>query len=176
MGAGGQGGDSSDGTAQTSTTSGNAGGEGGAAPETSASSGGTGASPGSGGTGASPGSGGTSTCKDACDCDGDGALSEACQGDDCDDNDPLAYPSQKSFFATPRGAAGFDYNCDGQSERQFDAATKCGALLSCSEGASDGFLGTLPACGETGTWGRCKVDGLLCVDEVIENARTMLCR
>ena len=169
VGAGGQAGyGSTDSAEQTTTTAGNAGGQAGAASADDTS--------GSGGTGVSSGSGGTPTCSDACDCDDDGVRSEACAGDDCDDDNPLVHPGQSSFFPESTGTVGFDYNCDDQSEREFEVQLDCAglALLGCAD-SSDAFLGALPPCGESGIWGRCRVENLSCVDDVIDE-RVMRCR
>jgi hypothetical protein len=131
---------------------------------------------GSAGTGGTTGSGGTGGCADECDCDGDGALSEACAGDDCDDSNDRVFPSQTLYFDESAGTVGFDYNCDDQSEREFGEAVDCGGLsLAGCDDAGEGFLGGLPACGNSGAWGACVAGTLTCMDDQIDS-RVMRCR
>lgn len=121
-------------------------------------------------------SGGGGGC-DPCDCDDDGALSESCAGDDCDDHNDLVFPGQTSFFAESSGSVvGFDYNCDDRSEREFKSAVVCSglALLGC-ESEAEGFLDVLPACGASAAWGGCRVNGLACVNDEIDT-RVLKCR
>lgn len=130
--------------------------------------------PGAGGAGA--GSGASGGGCDPCDCDDDGALSAACEGDDCDDEDDRVFPGQVLFFTTPSDSVGFDYNCDNRSEREFQDPVACTglALLGC-ESENEGFHDSLPACGQSSSWGGCVVDGLACVNDQID-MRLMRCR
>lgn len=178
--AGGTGGSAGSGTASSTpggTGAGAAAGSGGVAATTSTggqADGGTAGVPVTGGSGGA-GTGGVGGCN-PCDCDNDGALSEACAGDDCDDNNDEVFPGQVLFFDESSGSVGFDYNCDDRSEREFQTAVNCAglALLGC-ESESEGFLGALPSCGTSAAWGGCRVDGLSCVDDQIDT-RLMRCR
>jgi hypothetical protein len=109
----------------------------------------------SGGSGGSDsGSGGTPP---DCDRDDDGVLAPGamgCSGPDCDDTDHDAHPGQQSFFEEQRASGGFDYDCSGQGEPQFASALDCG-LLALDDCSGEGFSGSLPACGASGTWIRC---------------------
>jgi hypothetical protein len=112
----------------------------------------------------------------ACDCDGDEFFAEACAGEDCDDQNKDVFPGQTLFFDESARTIGFDYNCDDQSEREFTPEVNCSGLSLGCEDQSEGFLDSLPSCGNTGPWGRCKVDGLTCVGDVIDTTRVMRCR
>jgi hypothetical protein len=93
-----------------------------------------------------------------CDCDRDGHLAETCEGgDDCDDLDADVFTGQEGYFTAPRKQDGYDYNCDGDDEHQFDEIT-C-LPVSCDTSA-EGFVGTVPDCGDPGTWGSCSNDAL----------------
>jgi hypothetical protein len=115
-----------------------------------------------------------------CDCDGDTYRSKAlCGADDCDDHDPLVHPGQTMYFATasPNPNVGFDYDCDGKPDPEFPNPINCAALNgNCDAGV--GFLGSVPPCGQTGSWGDC-VPGsvpLTCTQHVIDSARVCRCR
>jgi hypothetical protein len=126
------------------------------------------------GTSGTAGTGG-SGCLDPCDCDGDSDRAESCAGGaDCDDRDPAVRSTQTDFFATPSLRLGFDYNCDGRSEPQH-VLIDCGLLGLSNCEQPEGYLGTLPPCGEPGRWGGCKWN-LLCGEDVRESARVLLCR
>lgn len=137
-----------------------------------ASGGGTQASGGSGGSGGSEtSSGGSSGCSDPCDCDDDGALSKACDGDDCDDTDDRVKPGQAEYFTEPVDSVGFDYNCSGKLETNGESLS-CG--LVCNED-EQGYLGSAPSCGNPGSWGRCKSGTLTCSMEELDAARVLRC-
>ena len=92
---------------------------------------------------------------DPCDKDDDGYLAVACDGGDCDDDDPRAHPAADAGFITSliSSVTVGDWNCDGVVTKQFGYDLNCGAL---SMGANcvtvSGFVGD-PACGEN-----CRVD------------------
>jgi hypothetical protein len=134
---------------------------------------------GASGSGGSGGSGRPdSGCAPGCDCDHDGAAGPECGGNDCDDRDANVSPAQTRYFATPsrNPAVGFDYNCSGAPERKDDILVRClGITLGLCDAMTVGFLEDVPACGLSGSWGRCKRDLLSCSLDVIET-RTMLCR
>ena len=135
-----------------------------------------------GGTGA--GGGATSTggqnggCPIPCDCDRDGYISEAgsCNGDDCDDNDDRVHPEQIEYFGerSDNVAVGFDFNCDGMHTQDPSLARVIGCLLTlCDMG--EGYIGSLPACGESGQWGQCVTPLATCQAMVLDPTRVMLC-
>lgn len=109
-------------------------------------------------------------CLDACDCDGDGYLSEACGGDDCDDEDPQVHPGQTKYFAQAarNPEIGFDYDCSGTMERDpSQALVDCGLLSLALCQDNQGFEKKLPSCGKEGKWIRCHPGPLklTCVQE-----------
>jgi hypothetical protein len=141
-----------------------------------ASSGGSGG--GAGGGTAGSGKGGAPV---DCDRDDDGYTAPGtagCSGPDCDDRDYDAHPGQQSFFEDQRTSGGFDYDCNGNSEAQYMGALDC-SLLSIDDCSGEGFSGSLPACGATGTWIRCRPTvpplPLLCTSENA-GTRRMPCR
>jgi hypothetical protein len=146
------------------------GGSAGAAGQAGGSAGASGGQAGTGGTAGGP------SC-DPCDCDDDGSLALACGGDDCDDHDPRVHPGQSGWFDKPADnpAIGFDYDCSGQDEREHTQAVQCGALSLANCGTVQGFLDSLPACGEAGTWGACKTNVLACEKDPISQ-KVMRCR
>jgi hypothetical protein len=127
------------------STTGGAGGPGGA--------GGLGAGGlGTGGAGAG-GAGGQGGASPACDLDGDGHDALACAGGtDCDDTDSAVNPSQTSYFDTPSPNVGFDYNCNGTEEPEFESVN-CDGLF--CENKQNVFLKSPVPCGETGPFGDC---------------------
>lgn len=131
--------------------------------------GGEGGAPPNGG-GAANGGNGAGGC-DPCDCDGDGALNDGCHSGggpaDCDDTDPDAKPGQTKYFTEANPVVGFDYNCANGIEREYDDPLSCPALLAdCMEDVQ-GYIDTVPECGEPGTWGHCDNNGIGCVKEAI---------
>jgi hypothetical protein len=112
-----------------------------------------------------------------CDRDDDGVAAPGatgCAGPDCDDTDSDAHPGQQSFFEDARASGGFDYDCSGRSEKQFETALDC-ALLSVGNCSGEGFSGSPPACGASGNWIRCVTTvsplPLLCTAENVEMRR-----
>jgi hypothetical protein len=122
--------------------------------------------------------GGDAAC---CDCDDDHFQAEGmCGGNDCDDHDPLVYPGEPMYYGTPANnpAIGFDYDCSGTTDRDpsLNKTVNCGLVgLPCS--ADMGFLADVPPpCGGSAPWGTCKQQGVMCVNDVYEQARVMLCK
>jgi hypothetical protein len=116
-----------------------------------------------------------------CDCDHDGVpAAGVCGGTDCDDHDGRAHPGQTMYFGTPASdpAVGFDFDCNGTTERNPDLLTtvNCGAIgLPCAAGT--GFLAQVPpACGESAPWGSCMQNGLGCFADVVEANKVMTCK
>jgi hypothetical protein len=73
---------------------------------------------------------------------------------DCDDGDADAHPGQAAFFDQPsQGSKSFDYNCDKLAEKEHPS------LVSCSPSGAgctgDGWVGGVPACGQTGSYATC---------------------
>jgi len=66
----------------------------------------------------------------SCDMDGDGFAGTACEGEDCDDEDPDVYPG------ADEACDGVDNDCDGEVDEEFD-------------GDGDGYLGCEDDCDDT---------------------------
>ncbi|WP_438014497.1 hypothetical protein WMF18_26820 [Sorangium sp. So ce315] len=164
-GAGGEGG-------AVGSGGGGSGGDGGAAGSGgggAAGSGGGGAA-GSGGGAAGSGGGAASSSASAsatasgsggggpvdCDVDRDGYRSTACEGgNDCNDENPDVHPGQPStFYSTPiPTGGGFDYDCSGKEEREFEAVTCSNILPLCS--AKDNVFQVDVPCGARAAFGDC---------------------
>lgn len=80
---------------------------------------------------------------------------------DCNDANATVRPGQ-AFQSSPilsaPEATDFDYNCDGTEELERTAQENC--VFPCVGG--DGFVGNVPACGETGTWALCRSSSFTC--------------
>ena len=151
----------------------------------------TGSSGSSGGEGSVPDDGGNpdgNPCKGdpVCDCDGDGDLSLACDGGDCDDRDERVRSTQTSFVDAISTRAG-DWNCDNKVEIEGDGGVVCTTLIDAGWAltatpeqigaacAKEGFVGN-PGCGESGNYNRCEkaggIDGKVCrIAETSSKAR-----
>ncbi len=73
---------------------------------------------------------------------------------DCCDSDARAYPTQSSYFSTPRGCGGgYDFDCNGAETKQYRVGGACTGSQSCfaTDGDCSGTTGWLslavPACG-----------------------------
>jgi hypothetical protein len=146
--------------------------------------GGSGGKQGTPGPGGGPSSGGSAgaaggQASNECDTDHDDHLARGeCGGEDCDDTDPEIFPEQPEYFAEPRDNGTYDYDCSGHPElEQTDAIVCTGfSLLSCPTD-QQGFLGSLPACGEKGRWGKCVTNSLLntCEEPATVTSSVMRC-
>jgi hypothetical protein len=77
---------------------------------------------------------------------------------DCDDADPAARPGQIAFFNVPtKGTQSFDFNCDKLEQMQDALLVNCVAVGMGCQG--DGWVGSIPACGQAGTFGKCNKQG-----------------
>jgi hypothetical protein len=135
-----------------------------------------GGAPAGGEPGNMAGSGTSGTSGTGCDADHDGHEAEGtCGGDDCDDTDANVFAKQTEYFKTRQENVGFDYNCDGKLEQEQSAPVICMGvnLTNCPTG--EGFLGSLPSCGETGRWGTCLKGTLTCSEQVSDEAKVMRC-
>ena len=81
-----------------------------------------------------------------CDEDGDGylAMTSACGGNDCCDEDKHVHPGQTAYFTDPGACGGYDYDCDGKESPEYGAANCQWSTFSCN---GDGFAAPIPACG-----------------------------
>jgi len=121
---------------------------------------------------------GTGGC---CDCDGDGYMSAACGGTDCDDTSADVHPGQMMFFGVGRPSDGqFDYDCDGKIEWKDPAVVNCSPPLGLMcDTTTHGFLGAEhPACGTKSKSGSCVKDAttLACMEQVEQPMVLVLCR
>lgn len=120
------------------------------------------------------GSSGASTCKDPCDCDGDGFDNASCVDAnddasaslvDCDDNDPFRHPQADFTGHAPALGQTPDWNCDGNVERNPQVAQLCtnSPLVGCvaSPPLTQIFEKEV-ACGATGNLVECKKVGDKC--------------
>jgi hypothetical protein len=97
---------------------------------------------------------------------------------DCDDSDNDAFPRQSAEFSRPRADGTFDYNCDGRNSRNWPEPGRCGVYPYCAGFdtlALDyrvGFVGTVPDCGERGTFlYDCRVGDRVCIAETREEVQ-----
>ena len=75
---------------------------------------------------------------------------------DCDDADALVSPGQEDYFDEERDSGGWDYNCDGRSEKRFGLANvPCEYDEKTTSCVGDGFYSTVPACGAKGSLASC---------------------
>lgn len=87
--------------------------------------------------------------------DGHAPMDAACERgfpkDDCYDENPAASPEQAMFFESDRGDGSFDFNCDGQSEREFPTRPRCSTIVEGCRVLNEGFLTPIPDCGMPGS-------------------------
>jgi hypothetical protein len=115
-----------------------------------------------------------------CDCDNDKALAKSCaMGTDCNDNDPLVYPGQMTFFKTKivGSTDDFDYDCDDAQTYEIKDVLVCNNSLNCDQ-VNLRWKGSVPACGVFGQLGKCKLTKDLipaCIDD-LQNMQKQGCR
>ena len=92
---------------------------------------------------------------------------------DCDDGDRETHPSQSNYFAQPRGAGGYDYNCDGQEARQ-NTKYYDPLVFNCDSG----WDSLVPTCGQLATWMSCDYNYFVIPVQCVCNstARVQACR
>jgi len=96
----------------------------------------------------------------ACDCP-DGFTARPPLGDevDCDDADARAFPGQTEFFDTrSAGTRGFDFDCDGATQKRWPATGACVVDASDECTTTDGFVFDVE-CGAFGGYLGCPVSG-----------------
>jgi hypothetical protein len=77
------------------------------------------------------------------------------QGDDCDDSDPNANPEQTEYFEVPTiGTQSFDYNCKDGEEKRWEEVVNC-VWAPPDKVCDSGWEGSVPECGQQGTWVEC---------------------
>ena len=95
---------------------------------------------------------GFGTTSSRCTCSPSGHYTSSLSSD-CYDSNPDACPTHTSFHSSDRGDGSYDYNCDGSQERRWTTESDSCAFFSdlgCS--AANGWNGSSPSCGNTGTW------------------------
>lgn len=80
-------------------------------------------------------------------------------GNDCYDENANARPGQTAYFSSQRGDGSFDYNCDGQEEKNqnYNCLTSL-AVTACTStrpSGTAGYVGSVPVCGGSDTFRRC---------------------
>jgi hypothetical protein len=119
-------------------------------------------------------------CADT-DGDGFGAVGSdlgACAGStslpDCNEANRDVHPDQAQFFSTPIPGApaglAFDYNCDGKEEQEVATVIACSSI--CGEW---GWVGSVPACGQTGSWASCVLGKTGCFEQA-QGSKVQACR
>lgn len=97
---------------------------------------------------------------------------------DCRDSDSDVYPGQTEFFteaSTSGSDTSWDYDCDGVEEKRWPALAPSCTLIRVGGCARGGWVGSVPDCGEEGTWRDCTGPvGLLCTAD--ELPRVQACR
>lgn len=77
---------------------------------------------------------------------------------DCCDTDGNAKPGQTAYFTSARtGCGGYDYDCVGGETQQYTSSGVCQSTGTCTtrmcpSAGSQGWSGSAPACGTSGTW------------------------
>ncbi len=93
--------------------------------------------------------------------------------EDCDDSKKDVNPGQKTYFSVAiPGSSSFDYNCDGKDEKENASLETCAKMAKC---IGQGWLASVPACGQTGNWVQCVSGGKSCVAGP-PKAKTQSCR
>jgi hypothetical protein len=72
---------------------------------------------------------------------------------DCYDSNASVHPGQTTYFSVHRGDGSFDYNCDSSASKRYTSTYSCtGAVYVCVSSTA-GYTSSVPACGNSGTWG-----------------------
>lgn len=123
----------------------------------------------------------------SCDCDDDNYNDldkDGCDGaggaPDCDDTDSRTHPNQGYLFDKAEPPRNGDWDCSGTVEKLWTNENTTCSGLTLGLGCSDIYGFTSPvACGEKGTWIRCKKrPGLLALDCIVDEQKleTQLCK
>ena len=95
---------------------------------------------------------GYGTSSSSCLCSPSGHYTSSLSSD-CYDSNPDACPTTTSYYSSHRGDGSYDYNCNGSQEKRYTTVSDTCAFFSdfgCS--ATNGWSGSSPSCGSTGTW------------------------
>ncbi|MBX3211095.1 MAG: hypothetical protein KF850_03610 [Labilithrix sp.] len=123
----------------------------------------------------------------SCDCDDDNysdldkpGCDLAGGAPDCDDTDSRTHPNQGFLFDKAEPPRNGDWDCNGTVEKLWTNEQATCSGLTLGLGCSNIFGFTAPvACGEKGTWIRCKKrPGLLALDCIVDEQKleTQLCK
>jgi hypothetical protein len=112
---------------------------------------------------------------------------------DCCDTDPIAYPGSGHYSGYPNygpRAGGcpnpsgqeYDYNCDGVNKKivagtyfNLNVITSCNQTLACDScgcycnDVQGGWIGSIPACGQSGAFTICQPGGSSCVETTAQS-------
>ncbi len=95
---------------------------------------------------------------------------------DCYDQNADARPGQNVWMVLHRGDGSFDYNCDGNEERESTTeGGHCDTTLGFCDSTQIGFRGGIPGCGVYGDWLYDCDSGFFSCDDVI-TAKQQRCR
>jgi hypothetical protein len=86
-------------------------------------------------------------------------------------------PGQQTYFGVPSEKLGFDYDCDQRFTRDpaLDVSLDCRLDLAACDTARQGFLGPVPECGASASWGACRRELATCVNDP-RSMQVMKCR
>ena len=100
--------------------------------------------------------------------------------EDCYDDNASANPDQTSYYTSHRGDSSYDYDCDNTETKRYTAqegySCSCDWIVWCTcSGSTDGWSGSVPNCGVSGTWiTGCSDDWFSC--SYSSSSRTQSCR
>jgi len=96
-------------------------------------------------------------------------------GGDCDDTDNKVRPDQTLYSVFPSNSGGFDYNCNGDIEKEESFASCTYNGSSCDY--VPGFVNSIPDCGQWGAHSNgCAQDGTICTVTTSVGQWKMACR
>ena len=68
---------------------------------------------------------------------------------------PVARDTTNEYFSSNRGDGSYDYDCDDSESKYYPSSYSCSVDwwgFAC-DSSSDGWTGSTPSCGSSGTWG-----------------------
>jgi len=95
---------------------------------------------------------GYGTSSSSCLCSPSGHYTSSLSSD-CYDSNPDASPTHTSYHSSHRGDGSYDYNCDSSEEKRWTTVSdSCSWFSDFGCSATDGWSGSAPSCGSSGTW------------------------
>ena len=94
---------------------------------------------------------GSNSAGTKCLCSAQGSWN-ASQSGDCYDSDSLVKPGVTTYYDYPHGGGSYDWNCDGNETKELTQTYACSANLIQCTSWTNGWNGSVPACGNTGSW------------------------